>query len=80
MKAKRKSRWYNLLPFAVFFVTGVIFLVEACYADAHHTKIWHGPNGARRDPWQGYLAAALCFIATGVAVASELRKTTDDDI
>jgi hypothetical protein len=80
MKANSKPRWYNLLPFSVFPIMGVIFLIQARYAEVHHTTMWHWRNRAGREPWQGYLAAALLFIATVVAVVTELRKATDDDI
>jgi hypothetical protein len=80
VKADNKSKLCGLLFAAMFFALGLTSLFQAHYADVHHTTIWHGPDGAIREPWQGYVGAAVCFVATAFIATSALRAPPHDDI
>jgi len=80
VKPDNKAKQFGLLCAAMFFVLGLTFLFQAHYADVRHTTIWHGRDGAIREPWQGYLGAAVCFVATAVIGTSALRTPPGDDI
>ena len=77
----RGKTWFNklLLP-SLPFVLGVTTLLSALYADVHHTTIWRGRDAALMEPWQGYLAAFFCFVATAYTLAAALRTKNGDDI
>jgi len=80
MKSGGKSRHYDLWGPALFFVMGLVLLMRAHYADVHHTTIWRGPKAASMEPWQGYLGAAFCVVATAFTLTSALRRKNRDDI
>lgn len=59
-RARRESSPPDLFLAAVLFGLGVSILLKAHSAEVHHTIV-RSRHGAVMDPWQGYLAAFLCF-------------------
>jgi len=60
------------------FIVGTSFLLQACYADLHHTLIDGGQR--RLDPWQGYLREILFLIASAWLLSLALRARKRNDI
>jgi hypothetical protein len=63
----------------MFFVIGLMLFCDAHYAEMHHTIMSKWPRSSWMDPWQGYVGAFLCLLATAYALVLAFRHPTNHD-
>ena len=71
-----KSRRNALLGAGMLFAFGLVMLLEAHWAQVHHTLLrFRG----RMDPWLGYLGAILFFAVSAYGFYLAFRRNGSDN-